>query len=144
MRPFLAILLVGILGNSCIRAAEYELIIKSAKIKSTKADDKAWDLLDDPDPYAVVGMIGKGGKVVDPKETKTISDTLKPVWNEKILMVDVGDSVSVKIWDKDVSSDDLIGEATIEISKEAIKAVTNKIKFGQVEEFIFVIRKPKE
>ena len=59
MRPFLAILLVGILGNSCIRAAEYELIIKSAKIKSTKADDKAWDLLDDPDPYAVVGMIGK-------------------------------------------------------------------------------------
>ena len=59
-------------------------------------------------------------------------------------MVDVGDSVSVKIWDKDVSSDDLIGEATIEISKEAIKAVTNKIKFGQVEEFIFVIRKPKE
>ena len=54
--------------------------------------------------------------------------------------MDVGDSVSFEVWDKDPIGEDLIGETT----KDKIEAVSNTTEFGQVESLTYVIRKPKK
>jgi len=69
------------------------------------------------DPYCVCEIPGKAGTQI---RTKTVLDTLDPVWNHSAILtpVDAGDSVRITVWDEDwMSEDDFLGRATLKYSQ---------------------------
>ena len=68
------------------------------------------------DPYAIIYYVGKKEKKIGKTEWK--ARTLNPYWNyniNKIINVEPGDSIIIKIFDHDASSDDCLGAAKIQL-----------------------------
>jgi len=91
-------------GGGClpILGADYDLRVLAGDL-SEAAD--SW--LDTPDPYVVVLVDG-----VEAARTKTVSSSLKPVWNEtlKLKLPVNAAALGVRVYDADTFSDTLLGE----------------------------------
>jgi hypothetical protein len=125
-------------------AGDYELIIKTGRIESNKADGSPWDALGNaPDPYVTASIrVGKN-ELRNRTSTKSEKDTYRPDWNEKVLTVDVGDDVVIWVTDKDLASDDFIGEYKFTVTKKLIEDGEARVSFDQVKELHFVLKKAK-
>lgn len=135
------LMLLG-LGINPTLAGDYELIVESAKIKKTKASGKAWDAANGPpDPYVIATLLAADGKDrIATGKTAMKKDTVNPQWQERVLSVNVGDVVELEVWDKDVSSDDLIGKDQLTITKAMAEKGKVSRSFGQVEELRLTLR----
>jgi len=125
------------------QAGDYDLVMKSAIIKDSKANGKGWDAFGNaPDPFVTAGIKqGKGFSKTG--STEVDSDTFRPDWNKTVLTVDVGDDIVIQVWDKDVSFDDPIGEYKFTITKKMIEDGETRVSFEQVKELRFVLRVAK-
>src|SRR4051812_15083603 len=76
---------------------DFEVVVKSAKIKPTKANGSKWDVGNgNPDPFVRVSILD-GGKFTRTGQTKVVKDTLTPLWDEVVLAVDVGEVVVLSV-----------------------------------------------
>lgn len=116
-------------------AADYPLVVASAEIeKLTKAGD-SWDPFGgSPDPY-VKASVNRGKAA----QTRHKTDTFNPTWDEKVLTVDVGDTVAIEVWDKDPTGDDPIGVHTFVVQKELVGGKAISLKFDQVKSLTLTI-----
>lgn len=113
------------------------LVVANASISSRTPAGIPWDApFGDPDPYVVVNA----------KSTGLESDTLSPSWGtimsftRKDLMVD---GVTVSMYDKDVSSDDLIaGPRTLRVTEtDLIAGKIDWYSWESVRYITFMVRK---
>ena len=93
----------------------FDLIAVSASIPSTKLDGSAWDAFGGlPDPVA------EGISHNSTGTTPYRSNTLKPIWNDAILIqqtaADLKKGFTLTITDSDTSFNDLIGGCRLTLS----------------------------
>jgi Ca2+-dependent lipid-binding protein len=82
---------------------------------------KSWDSYSNtaPDPYVILKVASGTG------QTKTISDTYTPTWNQDVLTATAGNllaSVSIEVYDEDYGYDQLIGSCTAAVTEKALLA----------------------
>jgi hypothetical protein len=77
-------------------------------------------------------------------KTAVQKDTFNPLWSEKMPAVNVGDVVTVEIWDKDVAQDDIIGRHTFTVTDDYIKQHTVRLSFDQVEQLQLILPSPDD
>ncbi len=84
---------------------KYTVSILSASIEYKKKNGKYWDIIHGkPDPYVILKL---GNKVI---RTNVDRNTYSPSWNSKFRIFLTGrETMDIKIFDKDISRDDLIG-----------------------------------
>lgn len=152
-RLVLAILLVTIISfGTLVSPAKsnnstketYQLIIKSASIAGTKANKSTWDAFSGPDPFVMVGILRKSDQEFQAvRKTTVVNDSYKPNWgNFVITSVEIGDTISLQVLDRDLAEHDVIGEYEFLVTKKLLTAGVMHVSFGQVEDLTFVIRQP--
>ena len=129
-------------GMNATHAGDYEITAKSAIIAPAKAGGADWDpFKGKPDPFVWAGIKLKAAPEPTVKgETVVAKDTLMPEWNAQLIEVSVGDEMIIKVWDKDLAQNDIIGEYKLEITKKLIEDGELKLTFGQVKELKLTIK----
>jgi len=81
-----------------------------------RAEVKDSDALGASDPYYVVNLGGESDGVGRVYKSEVLQNTVRPDWNEKrfYLLTEDCKSFSVKVYDKDAMSSDLLGEVKID------------------------------
>lgn len=125
-------------AKSCL-GGEYNLVIKSAVIKTTKSNGTAWDIAQgEPDPY-VKAFIVSGKVALQEGATQVENNTYRPTWDEVVLTVREGDDITIQVVDKDLTFDDVIGEYKFTVTRAVLAAGEHRPEFDQVKELRFVL-----
>lgn len=125
---------LGILAGRA-DAGDHDLVVKSATIKSTKANGESWDFFGNaPDPYVKVGKYDSDGKLTIVQQTDDVGDDYRPSFNKKLFAVREGDDLIIQVWDKDVAKHDLIGEYRLTVTRRMIEDGSARFSFDQVED----------
>jgi hypothetical protein len=113
--------------------AEWTVIIKSAKVKNTKADGSAWDPMDGaPDLFVRVRVDDKAAKDFDTKVVK--DDAYEATFNtDTNVRFRIGQKVILTVIDKDVAANDDCGTYNLITTEPVItKGKLRLENFGQV------------
>lgn len=108
--------------------------VKSVSALATKADGKSWDATgNEPDLYVIVSD-------GDSKErTKSVSDSLlAKIDHTTSIEVEVGDQLSIEVWDEDLMFDDEVGKRTIVVTRDILESGILQTSFGRVDNLILV------
>lgn len=111
---------------------EWTVIIKSTKVKTTKADGKAWDAMDGaPDLFVRVRVDEKGAKEYD---TKVKDDVFEATFDEPTnIKFRIGQKVIFTVIDKDVAANDDCGTFNLITTEPVISKGKLRLEnFGQV------------
>ncbi len=134
--PALAALAGLVLGLPAALGAgdtkEVDVVVKTVKVHQYKnAKSDPWDADNsDPDLYVVVRHKVKNGKEY---KTEVKENTLAHRFDSKAIRVKEGDTIEVKVYDKDLNFDDLVGEDDkLKITAKMIRDGKVDLKFGQV------------
>lgn len=104
------------------------IVVESVRVKSTKANGKDWDD-EGGDPDLAVQISCNG----DTKTTSKVSDSTVAEFGERLLRVSVGDTIVVKVIDRDALFDDAVATYPKAITNSTLDAKTADWSFGQVE-----------
>jgi len=134
-----ALALLGLVSSLQARpdpAPAYHLTFYSAVIADKKPGGSDWDIFGgQPDPVVRFKVLDSATqKKTLEASTEVRPDTLQPVWNALVGNVKVGDLVQIEVWDKDFSSDDIIGKYEFKVTQQQVNAGKFKFDFQQVKE----------
>jgi len=109
--------------------------IKSVSALSTKANGDAWDGGGNaPDLYVVVSDGSSKEK------TASVRDSLLAKLDHTTsITVELGDQLSLEVWDEDIAFNDEVGKTTIVITRDALESGILKVSFGRVDNLILVL-----
>jgi hypothetical protein len=109
------------------RAAD--LFLLSVEVERAKAGGDSWDPFNGkPEPCVVVE--NENGRAVSPFGRNTFYMT----FNDRVLRnVQVGEEMTILVWDVDKKDNDLIGATTIKITRRMIDEGRIDLCFDQVE-----------
>ena len=117
---------LALMGSASTALADtYTLKINSVEINATKADGKPWDAKiplkkDSELPDVFIEVFVQGAPKLG---TDVAKDTLSVTFSEKNeVVLPVGESITVKVWDKDIKDNDSIAEISFQPSADEIKA----------------------
>ena len=114
---------------------EAVLIVGTIKVRSTKANGKAWDIAGGaPDLQVIVERTSKPKG--EQHTTAVKQNVFEAAFNRKTMGVHEGDTIKIRVIDEDVGIDDEVGEVSRKISADDIKSKEVKIAFDQVDELI--------
>src|SRR4051812_9075419 len=106
----LCLSLTGQVARAADEKAPYTIVIKSAKVKTTKADGSAWDINNGkPDLAVIVRNVDE--KDTKPFQTKTKDDTFEATFDETAsVKVRPGQTLEFEVIDVDVAVNDTAGK----------------------------------
>ncbi len=109
---------------------QYDVIVHSLKVHTTKANGAAWDILGGAPDLKVT--VTKLGKFKSSHTTQVKRDVFEALIDEKTVRVSEGDEIELHAIDEDVNLDDTIGKKTIKITKEMLQEGEAKLTFDRV------------
>ncbi len=119
----------AVAAPASIGARKATILIRSITVPGTKSNGERWDLGSLPDPFSEVRIDGRRTSFL---RTKTAKDTLKAKIDETPIRVRAGDTLRIKVFDKDIAFDDTIGEVEGEITQELIDAGSARWSSGDL------------
>ncbi len=115
------------------------LVVRSARAQPTKANGKRWDApgrFELPDLYVTVRNLTTGEFF----RSAVRNDTLFAQFDVPAVRVKEGDLLHVRVMDKDIRFDDLVGEQTVRVTREMLAQRELDWSFGQVKSLRLELR----
>jgi hypothetical protein len=139
----LAIVLAGRITWSEDKPADGALrvVLKAVKVAATKANGQAWDV-NDGRPDIVVSMKNASDRTQKEIVTDEKTDVVEATYDAGMVLVSAGQKLTIKVEDKDLAANDLIGETTYEVNADTLKKGKVTLNFGKVTDLTIEFRKP--
>jgi hypothetical protein len=109
-----------------------DILVKSVRVAATKEGGQAWDASGGSPELKV--QISKG--LFGSKTTTAGSNSTSASFNEKLIRVSEGDTITITVYDQDAFADDFVGSYEKQISADTIKQGTVTWSFDQVTELV--------
>lgn len=125
-----ALMILGLVSDASAQSRTIK--VRDLTVRSKKSNGSAWDIFGGaPDLKVTI----KVNRTLGPSDTtRTKQDTYSATFNESTVKVKHGDSITVTVWDEDVTDDDLIGKGSYVVKKGDFGKVISFTPFGQVTE----------
>lgn len=121
------------------QAQKKTIRVGSVTVYSTKSNGKAWDAFNGaPD---LIVQIKEKKFLGASKFTSKKQDTYSATFNDDTIRIGVGSAIEIIVYDKDVSSDDLVGRGSFVINRKDFNLGGIKFtNFGRVRELTILLR----
>lgn len=135
-RAVMAMLLLALAAPSYAEA--WVLVLGSGQIAAAKADGQVWDIDNSPpEPFVVATLRDGPTEWVAQEYSASLSNTYRPRWDERLLVVTLGQTVRIQVFDKDLAVNDFMGEIDLRITPDLVRRGEARLRLiGQVKELI--------